>query len=120
MPPPDSVNLWPLLTGESSAPPRQTMMLSSNTIIDTVTGYKYDYGVGRASKSFWHEQSRRRLMWSWINDDGGSSVSAAVPVALWDSTQSVPRAISLDSGLSPPRLRVRGWPSACSCCRPCP
>ena len=49
----------------------------------------YDYGVGRASKSFWDERSNRRLMWSWITGDKHS------PNATWDGSQSVPREVTL-------------------------
>eukprot|EP01047_Picozoa_sp_COSAG01_P021113 COSAG01_NODE_1216_length_11192_cov_10.328678_3_plen_382_part_00 len=66
----------------------------------------YDYGVGRASKSFWHAQSGRRLMWSWINDDRSGAGFADHASWMdehgqnhsftWDSLQSVPRVITLD------------------------
>eukprot|EP00051_Salpingoeca_urceolata_P009694 m.117784 g.117784 ORF g.117784 m.117784 type:complete len:629 (-) comp16412_c1_seq4:188-2074(-) len=53
----------------------------------------YDFGKGRASKSFWHEQSQRRIMWSWITWSGPKPKSYTFA---WDGAQTVPRHIQLD------------------------
>lgn len=53
--------------------------------------YCYDYGKGRASKSFWDDRNSRRLMWSWVT--GGKQF----PNSTWDGTQTIPRVISMHS-----------------------
>lgn len=40
LPPIDSINAWPLITGTSEVPLRSTLLLSSNTVVDTVAGWK--------------------------------------------------------------------------------
>ena len=40
LPPPDSKNAWPLLSGQSTEALHDTIMISSNTIIDAKQGYK--------------------------------------------------------------------------------
>ena len=71
----------------------------------------YDYGVGRASKSFWDTKTQRRLMWSWINDEGRpktwTDANGKSHQYTWDSMQSVARVISLDRSFSAPG-RPRG------------
>eukprot|EP00052_Salpingoeca_macrocollata_P027499 m.261382 g.261382 ORF g.261382 m.261382 type:complete len:614 (-) comp22747_c0_seq7:505-2346(-) len=49
---------------------------------------KYDYGVGRASKSFFDQQTGRRIMWSWILE---AHTKEQYPG--WDGATSVPRSI---------------------------
>lgn len=49
--------------------------------------YLYDYGVGKASKSFWDSKTNRRIMWSWITGRRLANTS-------WDGAQSVPRHIA--------------------------
>lgn len=40
LPPVDSINAWEMITGASKTPLRKMMQLSSNTMIDTVGGWK--------------------------------------------------------------------------------
>ena len=83
-------------TPDPSYYPRNASASASASASNNHVRHVYDYGVGHASKSFWHSASGRRIMWSWI--------SGASRKGLWDSMQSVPRVITLDRQLN--RLRV--------------
>lgn len=59
----------------------------------------YDYGLGRASKSFWEPASGRRIMWSWITEHHPA------PYPGWDGVQSVPRHVVYDPATELLRIR---------------
>ncbi|KAJ0265527.1 Acid beta-fructofuranosidase 3 [Hirschfeldia incana] len=57
------------------------------------TGLRYDYGKFYASKTFYDQNKKRRILWGWI---GESDSEAADVQKGWSSVQSFPRTVALD------------------------
>ncbi|XP_076916522.1 beta-fructofuranosidase, insoluble isoenzyme CWINV3-like [Bidens hawaiensis] len=53
---------------------------------------RYDYGRFYASKSFYDNEKKRRILWSWVNE--GDTNSGAVSKG-WSGLQTIPRSIWL-------------------------
>uniref|UniRef100_M4F6E2 Beta-fructofuranosidase n=1 Tax=Brassica campestris TaxID=3711 RepID=M4F6E2_BRACM len=58
------------------------------------TSLRYDYGKFYASKTFYDQNKRRRILWGWI---GESDSEAADVKKGWSSVQSIPRTVVLDT-----------------------
>ncbi|GAB2300883.1 hypothetical protein Dimus_034919 [Dionaea muscipula] len=61
--------------------------------IDVGIGLKYDYGKYYASKTFYDEVKRRRVLWGWVPE---SDSEAADIRKGWASVQAIPRRIWFD------------------------
>ncbi|KAK9276110.1 hypothetical protein L1049_005641 [Liquidambar formosana] len=61
--------------------------------IDVGIGLKYDYGKFYASKTFYDQNKKRRVLWSWISE---SDSEAADMKRGWASLQNIPRTVSFD------------------------
>ncbi|XP_054822932.1 acid beta-fructofuranosidase-like isoform X1 [Prosopis cineraria] len=60
---------------------------------DVGIGLRYDYGIFYASKTFYDQNTERRVLWGWI----GESDSEVADIAKgWASVQSIPRTVVLD------------------------
>lgn len=57
-------------------------------------GIRYDYGLFYASKTFYDQQKRRRVLWGWI---GESDSEIADVKKGWASLQGIPRTVLLDT-----------------------
>ncbi|XLR22576.1 hypothetical protein HN51_068822 [Arachis hypogaea] len=61
---------------------------------DVGVGLRYDYGVFYASKTFFDDSKRRRVLWGWI---GESDAEYADVAKGWASLQGIPRTVALDT-----------------------
>ncbi|KAD4178323.1 hypothetical protein E3N88_26914 [Mikania micrantha] len=61
--------------------------------IDVGIGLRYDYGIYYASKTFYDQNKKRRILWSWIKetDSENSDIKKG-----WASLMAVPRTVALD------------------------
>lgn len=66
---------------------------ADNTNLDTGLGLRYDYGKFYASKTFFDQNTGRRILWGWANE---SSTPADDIAKGWSSVQCLPRHIWLD------------------------
>ncbi|KAG9132653.1 hypothetical protein Leryth_016701 [Lithospermum erythrorhizon] len=62
--------------------------------IDCGIGLRYDYGLFYASKSFYDQSTKRRILWGWIVETDSESIDI---VKGWASLMNVPRTVLLDS-----------------------
>lgn len=61
--------------------------------IDVGIGIRYDYGIFYASKSFYDQNKRRRILWGWISESDSELADVRKG---WASLQGIPRTVSLD------------------------
>lgn len=61
--------------------------------IDVGIGLRYDYGIFYASKSFFDQNKKRRVLWGWIKE---TDSEAADIKKGWASLQGLPRTVLLD------------------------
>ncbi|XP_024996628.1 acid beta-fructofuranosidase 2, vacuolar-like [Cynara cardunculus var. scolymus] len=61
--------------------------------IDVGIGLRYDYGIYYASKTFYDQNQKRRILWSWIKetDSEASDIQKG-----WASLMAIPRTVALD------------------------
>eukprot|EP01018_Ginkgo_biloba_P034616 Gb_40450 [translate_table: standard] len=72
--------------------------------VEGPNGLRYDYGKFYASKTFYDQNTGRRILWGWINE----SDSVADDMAKgWASVQAIPRVVWLDNGT---RKSLIQWP----------
>lgn len=64
-----------------------------NPTIDVGIGLRYDYGNFYASKTFYDQEKKRRVLWAWITE---SDSEAADICKGWASLQPIPRTIKYD------------------------
>ncbi|CAA2964456.1 acid beta-fructofuranosidase-like [Olea europaea subsp. europaea] len=64
-----------------------------NPIIDVGIGLRYDYGIFNASKTFYDQEKKRRVLWGWIKETDSENTDVQKG---WSSIQAIPRAILLD------------------------
>uniref|UniRef100_A0A803N3Q3 beta-fructofuranosidase n=1 Tax=Chenopodium quinoa TaxID=63459 RepID=A0A803N3Q3_CHEQI len=64
-----------------------------NGAIDVGIGLRYDYGRFYASKTFYDQEKKRRILWGWITE--GDSEAADVKKG-WASLQGIPRTVLYD------------------------
>ncbi|CAL5187622.1 unnamed protein product [Lathyrus oleraceus] len=60
---------------------------------DVGIGLRYDYGVFYASKTFYDQSKKRRVLWSWIAESDSEYVDVAKG---WASLMGIPRTVLLD------------------------
>ncbi|KAL5551113.1 hypothetical protein UlMin_001289 [Ulmus minor] len=72
---------------------RNAKWVPDNPEIDVGIGIRYDYGIFYASKSFYDQEKKRRVLWGWIGES--DSENADVKKG-WASLQGVPRTVVLD------------------------
>ncbi|KAK9203536.1 hypothetical protein WN943_013791 [Citrus x changshan-huyou] len=65
-----------------------------NPEIDVGIGIRYDYGLFYASKTFYDQNKKRRVLWGWI---GESDSEIADVKKGWASLQGIPRTVALDT-----------------------
>ncbi|KAG0485816.1 hypothetical protein HPP92_009895 [Vanilla planifolia] len=70
---------------------------------DNNTGLRYDYGNFYASKTFFDEGKRRRILWGWSNESDSKQDDWAKG---WAGIQTIPRSLWLDSS----GRQVVQWP----------
>ncbi|KAG8057846.1 hypothetical protein GUJ93_ZPchr0002g23393 [Zizania palustris] len=61
---------------------------------DVGIGLRYDWGKFYASKTFYDEAKRRRVLWGWV---GETDSERADVTKGWASLQSIPRTVELDT-----------------------
>ncbi|KAM3263611.1 acid beta-fructofuranosidase 2, vacuolar [Capsicum annuum] len=64
-----------------------------NPTIDVGIGLRYDYGNFYASKTFYDQEKKRRVLWAWIKE---TDSEAADICKGWASLQPIPRTIKFD------------------------
>ncbi|KAK6138647.1 hypothetical protein DH2020_027604 [Rehmannia glutinosa] len=64
-----------------------------NPNIDVGIGLRYDYGIFYASKTFYDQEKKRRVLWGWIKE---TDSEAADIQKGWASLQAIPRTIVFD------------------------
>ncbi|XP_071727701.1 acid beta-fructofuranosidase 2, vacuolar-like [Rutidosis leptorrhynchoides] len=74
--------------------------------IDVGYGLRYDYGIYYASKTFYDQNKKRRILWSWIKetDSEKSDIKKG-----WASLMAIPRTVALDPATGTNLLQ---WPIA--------
>ncbi|XP_049361805.1 acid beta-fructofuranosidase 2, vacuolar [Solanum verrucosum] len=77
-----------------------------NPIIDVGIGLRYDYGNFYASKTFYDQEKKRRVLWAWIKE---TDSEAADICRGWASLQSIPRTIKYDKKTG---SNIITWPVA--------
>ncbi|KAK4787083.1 hypothetical protein SAY86_010916 [Trapa natans] len=75
-----------------------------NPKIDVGVGIRYDYGVFYASKSFYDQNKKRRILWGWIRETDTEHVDV---MKGWASVQSIPRTLVLDQKTG---TNILQWP----------
>ncbi|XP_058778223.1 acid beta-fructofuranosidase-like [Vicia villosa] len=60
---------------------------------DVGIGLRYDYGIFYASKTFYDQSKKRRVLWSWIAESDSEYADVAKG---WASLMGIPRTIVLD------------------------
>ncbi|GLJ35154.1 hypothetical protein SUGI_0707610 [Cryptomeria japonica] len=65
-----------------------------NTSADNKNGLRYDYGKFYASKTFFDNHKKRRILWGWINESDSEQADIAKG---WSGVQAIPREIWLDN-----------------------
>ncbi|KAI3453595.1 hypothetical protein Pfo_010258 [Paulownia fortunei] len=61
--------------------------------IDVGIGLRYDYGTFYASKTFYDQEKKRRVLWGWIKETDSEKTDIQKG---WASVQAIPRTILLD------------------------
>lgn len=64
-----------------------------NPVLDVGIGLRYDYGKFYASKTFYDQDRKRRILWGWISE---SDSEAADVKKGWASVQAIPRTVLYD------------------------
>ncbi|XP_031096729.1 acid beta-fructofuranosidase-like [Ipomoea triloba] len=64
-----------------------------NPAIDVGIGLRYDYGTFYASKTFYDQEKKRRILWGWITETDSESSDIQKG---WASLQAVPRTVVYD------------------------
>ncbi|GMN54535.1 hypothetical protein TIFTF001_023661 [Ficus carica] len=83
--------------------PRKDRYIPDNTSFDGWAGLRYDYGNFYASKSFYDQATKRRILWGWANES--DSVQDDKNKG-WSGIQATPRTLWLDSK----GKQLRQWP----------
>lgn len=60
---------------------------------DVGLGLRYDYGIFYASKTFYDQDKKRRILWSWIKETDSEAADLRKG---WASLQSIPRTVVFD------------------------
>ncbi|KAL8539585.1 hypothetical protein ACS0TY_001263 [Phlomoides rotata] len=61
--------------------------------LDVGIGLRYDYGKYYASKTFYDQHKKRRILWGWIRETDAESLDL---LKGWAGVQSIPRSIVFD------------------------
>ncbi|KAM3322030.1 acid beta-fructofuranosidase 2, vacuolar [Capsicum chacoense] len=77
-----------------------------NPTIDVGIGLRYDYGNFYASKTFYDQEKKRRVLWAWIKE---TDSEAADICKGWASLQPIPRTIKFDKKTG---SNIITWPVA--------
>ncbi|KAL3499527.1 hypothetical protein ACH5RR_038620 [Cinchona calisaya] len=72
--------------------------------IDVGIGLRYDYGFFYASKTFYDQDKKRRVLWGWITETDSEAADIAKG---WASLQSIPRTVLFDKKTG---TNVLQWP----------
>lgn len=65
-----------------------------NPKLDVGIGLKYDYGRYYASKTFYDQETERRILWGWINETDTETDDLEKG---WASLQTIPRTVLFDN-----------------------
>nr|AFV59228.1 vacuolar invertase CvINV [Elsholtzia haichowensis] len=61
--------------------------------LDVGIGLRYDYGKYYASKTFYDQNKKRRILWGWIRETDAESLDV---LKGWSGVQSIPRTVVFD------------------------
>ncbi|KAK4436374.1 Beta-fructofuranosidase, soluble isoenzyme I [Sesamum alatum] len=61
--------------------------------LDVGIGLRYDYGIYYASKTFYDQNKKRRILWGWIKETDAEALHI---LKGWASVQSIPRTVVFD------------------------
>ncbi|KAL3837893.1 hypothetical protein ACJIZ3_022484 [Penstemon smallii] len=74
--------------------------------LDLGIGLRYDYGKYYASKTFYDQNKKRRILWGWIRETDAEALDI---MKGWSGVQSIPRTIVFDQKT---RTNILQWPVA--------
>ncbi|KAL5718277.1 beta-fructofuranosidase [Ranunculus cassubicifolius] len=74
--------------------PKKEIYIPDNTSPDNSTGLRLDYGNFYASKTFFDEKKKRRVLWGWANE---STTKIDDVKKGWAGIQTIPRSLWLDA-----------------------
>ncbi|KAK4480612.1 hypothetical protein RD792_013690 [Penstemon davidsonii] len=72
--------------------------------LDLGIGLRYDYGKYYASKTFYDQNKKRRILWGWIRETDAEDLDI---MKGWSGVQSIPRTIVFDQKT---RTNILQWP----------
>ncbi|KAF5194887.1 Acid beta-fructofuranosidase [Thalictrum thalictroides] len=72
--------------------------------LDVGIGIRYDYGKYYASKTFYDQNKKRRILWSWIGET--DSETADIKKG-WSGVQGIPRVVTFDQKT---KTNILQWP----------
>ncbi|KAL8049851.1 hypothetical protein ABFX02_06G046200 [Erythranthe guttata] len=64
-----------------------------NPVLDVGIGLRYDYGKYYASKTFYDQNTHRRILWGWIRETDAEELDI---LKGWSCVQSIPRTVVFD------------------------
>lgn len=84
--------------------PEECKWTPDNAELDVGIGLRYDYGNYYASKTFYDQNKKRRILWGWIRETDSEAVDL---LKGWASVQAIPRTVVLDKKT---RTHLLQWP----------
>ncbi|PIA50133.1 hypothetical protein AQUCO_01300697v1 [Aquilegia coerulea] len=72
--------------------------------LDVGIGIRYDYGKYYASKTFYDQNKKRRILWSWIGETDSETADIK---KRWSGVQGIPRVVTFDKKT---KTNVLQWP----------
>ncbi|CAI9291296.1 unnamed protein product [Lactuca saligna] len=72
---------------------REGKWVPDDRAIDVGIGLRYDYGIYYASKTFYDQHKKRRILWSWIKETDSEKTDIKKG---WASLMALPRTVALD------------------------
>ncbi|GAV90830.1 Glyco_hydro_32N domain-containing protein/Glyco_hydro_32C domain-containing protein, partial [Cephalotus follicularis] len=83
--------------------PDKDIYIPDEGSVEGDSGLRYDYGKFYASKTFFDSETKRRILWGWINES--STVEDDIKKG-WSGIQAIPRVIWLNKS----RKQLIQWP----------
>jgi len=84
----------------------KNLFTPDNPELDVGIGLKYDYGKFYASKSFYDQNKKRRILWGWTRETDSERTDVAKG---WASLQTIPREVVFDKKTG---TNILQWPVA--------
>ncbi|EPS61897.1 soluble acid invertase 1, partial [Genlisea aurea] len=73
--------------------PLENRWRPDDPVLDVGIGLRYDYGEYYASKTFYDQETKRRILWGWIRETDAEQVDI---LKGWASVQCIPRTVVYD------------------------